>query len=228
MADRLVNERARVGLEVPLAVPPSSHVLAPMSHAGAAVRTPSFHPTGWALADRVLAMIDVYSGGRADVLMRVFSYLCVGGFAGLVNLLLFTFLAGVEHEPFLLAQAVAAEVSLFANFIPNDRITFRHLAGHARSWWARCARFHLTAIGGTLVTIGVSWLMLRLGLTHLVAQGIAIWVALVFNFTFHHLFTYRHVAVEHAPSAAPVAPAPPVAEPVSMYAWARLRPPAEE
>jgi putative flippase GtrA len=92
----------------------------------------------------------------------------------------------------LIAFVVSTEISIMANFIPNDRITFSHLPGHSRSWWQRAGRFHMTAIGGTIVTYVVQF-ALHFGahLTYLIAQSIAIIIALAFNFTFHHLFTYR-------------------------------------
>ncbi len=162
-------------------------------------RQPTYYPTRWALVNRALERVDALTRGRAGVIQRLFTYLLIGGTAALVDLALLWFMLykvvwpanQVLHDT--LANAVAAEISIFANFIPNDRITFSHLPGHSRSWWARCARFHVTCIGGVLVTYAI-WATLHylLGLPPLVAQAIALIVATAFNFTFHHLFTYRH------------------------------------
>ncbi|MBF6590979.1 MAG: GtrA family protein, partial [Ktedonobacterales bacterium] len=130
---------------------------------------------------------------------RLFSYLFIGGFAALVNLgvfwvMLYRITLPVDARlHYLIANLVAAEISIFANFIPNDRITFSHLPGHSRSWWARCGRFHITAIGGTTVTAIVSIALHAAGAPSIIAQASAILLALAFNFTFHHLFTYRHI-----------------------------------
>jgi putative flippase GtrA len=165
----------------------------------AAASHPSYQPTGWALADRALDLVDELSGGKADWFQRLFSYLFIGGAAALVNLAVFWFtlyhvpLPVDAHLHYLIANLVAAEISIFANFVPNDRFTFRHLSGHGRSWLARCGRFHVTAIGGTIVTLVVSLALHFAGLPGMVAQAGAIIVALIFNFTFHHLFTYRHL-----------------------------------
>lgn len=163
---------------------------------------PSYQPTGIALADHILDFVDEVTGGKADWLQRLFSYLAIGGFAALVNLAIYGLLSNDVHAPFLVAELAAAEISILANFIPNDRLTFSHLPGHARSWWTRCLRFHMTAIAGTIVTIVVSYTLQRMGLSHtrteqLIAQACAILVALAFNFTFHHVFTYRHTSVPH-------------------------------
>jgi putative flippase GtrA len=160
-------------------------------------RKPSYQPTGWALADRALDGVDELTGGKADWFQRLFSYLFIGGAAALVNLAVFwvmlyrVALPVDAHLHYLIANLVAAEISIIANFIPNDRFTFSHLPGHDRSWLARCGRFHITAIGGTIVTAAVSLGLHFAGLPGMIAQAGAIIVALVFNFTFHHLFTYR-------------------------------------
>ena len=98
------------------------------------------------------------------IVVQLFSFLCVGGFGAVVNLLCFS---GVYYpllevtNRFLaygISFVVATEVSIVSNFILNDRLTFGDL--HARCW-----------------------------------QAAALIIATAWNFVFHHLFTYRHVAV---------------------------------
>lgn len=164
------------------------------------VHTPSYHPTRWPFVNRVLDMVERVSGGHAGLVQRVFNYLMFGGFAALINLALVTFLYPpyltlpvARRVQFVIAFAVATEVSIIANFIPQDLVTFRHLPGHSRSWFMRCARFHMTSVGGIIVTAIVSFTLREVvGLNITIAQACAIVVALFFNFTFHHLFTYRH------------------------------------
>jgi putative flippase GtrA len=170
---------------------------------GESLHLPSYHATRWDIVNRALELVDERFPGKAGWLQRLVSYLMVGGFAACVNLIVFGILennvsipvADVLHN--LIAFVVATEISIFANFIPNDRITFSHLPGHSRSWWQRCLRFHVTAIGGTIVTYVVQ-LSLYYGahVPHLIAEAIAIIIALAFNFTFHHVFTYRHLHTE--------------------------------
>ena len=130
---------------------------------------------------------------------RLFSFLCIGGFAALINVLCFSIVYYRMERLFngflayMLAFLVATEVSIFANFIPNDRITFRYLSGQIRSWGTRCLRFHLTSIGGTGLTFGLSFSLFHLlHVPPLLAQAAALLIATAFNFVFHHLFTYRH------------------------------------
>jgi putative flippase GtrA len=163
-------------------------------------KQPSYHPTRWPEVNRLLDLADTVTGGHANWVQRTFNYLLFGGFAALVNLVLITFIyKGVKlpvdrHVHYAIAFVLATEVSIIVNFIPQDLVTFRHLPGHSRSALLRCLRFHMTAIGGILVTAAVSFSLHELGLDITIAQAIAIIVALFFNFTFHHMFTYRHQA----------------------------------
>lgn len=161
---------------------------------------PSYHPTRFAIANRALDIADRLTGGRAEWIQRLFSYLFVGGIAAIINLITLQLTlnllapASFAYEiKYNIAFLVATEVSIMANFIPNDRITFSHLAGHSRSWIQRCARFHVTCTGGVIVTYAVANLLhLVLKVPALPSQAVALVIATAFNFTFHHLFTYRH------------------------------------
>lgn len=192
LIDRRVGVRGGSATSGTWALPPSQSSARDYAPSYAPSHAPSYAPTGIPVADRLLAYIDEITGGKADWLQRLVTYLAVGGFGALVNLLVYGLLADGAHAPFLVAELFASEISILTNFSLNDRITFRRLPGHKRSWSVRCLRFHMTAVGGALVTICVSFTLLHFGLPKLVAQACAIVIALAFNFTFHHLFTYRH------------------------------------
>ena len=172
-------------------------------------REPSYYLTRWAIVNRTLAQVDRVTYGRAGVVQRLFTYLLIGGTAAVVNLAMLSLLLYKVMWPtdatvhYIFANVVAYEVSILANFIPNDYFTFRHLAGHNRPWAVRCLRFHITSLSGVAFTFLVSGsLHFFLHLPPLIAQAIALIVAVAFNFTVHHLFTYRHTA---EPSATPAA-----------------------
>ncbi len=170
-------------------------------------RLPSYHPYRWAFANQILDVVDTITGGRAGVCQRFVTYVVIGGFAALVNLAVFYLvfyyikmpISDVVHN--VIASVLAAEISIMANFIPNDFVTFRHLPGRARSWKARCLRFHITSIGGSVLTF-----LIQFGLTHLghvpaiAAEAVALILVLLYNFSFHHIFTYRHVELKPANS----------------------------
>jgi putative flippase GtrA len=190
-----MDPRMMRGSTEPMPVP----TYATTGGAPVATSTTSYHPTRWPWVNRALDMVDRVTGGHAGLFQRVFNYLLFGGFASLINLFIITALyewvkmPGVSSRvQYVIAFAVATEVSIVANFIPQDMVTFSHLPGHSRSWLVRCLRFHLTSLGGVIVTAVVSFsLREKVGLQVTIAQAIAIIVALFFNFTFHHIFTYR-------------------------------------
>ncbi len=167
---------------------------------------PSYHPTQWAIVNRILDVVDRVTKGRADWVVRFVSYIFFGGTAAIVNLAVF--FVALNYIPLhkgslaqnIFASVLACEISLIANFIPNDYFTFRHMPGRERSWGARCARFHITSLIGSGLTV-----LIQLFFSHVVhimpllGQAFALLLVLFYNFSFHHLFTYRHVktAVAH-------------------------------
>jgi len=166
-------------------------------------RQPSYHPTSWDIVNSVLAIADDVTHGRAGLLQRLFTFVLFGGIAAIVNLIVFYIIfyhiaLPVKTEAHnILAFVVASEISLIVNFIPNDRFTFRHLPGRSRSWAARCARFHVTSIGGTILTFLIEFTLSSVfHVPAIVSQAIAIMLVLIYNFSFHHIFTYRHVKTE--------------------------------
>jgi putative flippase GtrA len=171
-----------------------------------AAKQPSYYTTRWPLVNKVLATVDEKSNGRAGVIQRFATFLVVGGIAALVNLAVFqlslillsalapSMIAWLQN---LLAFAAAAEISILANFVLNDPITFSHLPGHNRPWLVRCLRFHVTTILGVTVTFAVENVMhFIVGVPALYAEATGIIIALFFNFTVHHLFTYRHTTAQ--------------------------------
>lgn len=168
-------------------------------------KIPSYQPTRWPVVNRSLDFVDAVTHGRADWAQRLVSYLFVGGFAAVVNLSIFSLIYyKIYPVPpnttdqvqrglhWAVAFVIATEISILANFIPNDYLTFRHLPGHKRSWLARCVRFHMTCVAGTLLTLGISFALHLLFIPAWIAQAVALIVVTAFNFTAHHLFTYRH------------------------------------
>jgi putative flippase GtrA len=167
-------------------------------------KTPTYHPTQWALVNRALDVADVVTRGRADWVQRFVTYAFIGGSAAVINLAIFALMYRVALAPldhgeawqramrWLISFVVASELSIFANFIPNDYFTFRHLPGHKRSWLARAARFNLTCLAGTMLTFVISGALHFLSVEATLGQAIAIALVFLFNFTFHHVYTYRH------------------------------------
>lgn len=165
-----------------------------------ASRLPSYQPTAWVFVNRVLDIVDTRTGGRAAWCQRFFMFACIGGCAAFVNMavfyLVFDAIALPVNEPLhnVIASVLAAAISIIANFVLNDFFTFRHLPGHQRSWLARCARFYITAVGGCVLIFVIQFALSHLlHVRPIIAQAIALIVVLFYNFSFHHIFTYRHI-----------------------------------
>lgn len=163
----------------------------------------SYQPYPWPPLNRVLDIVDEKTNGRAGWLQRFISYLFFGGLAALVNLLVFYvmyyhLLAGftLTHSTLsnVFSYIAAAELSIIANFIPNDRFTFNTLPGAQRPWLQRCARFHMTTVVGSLLTFIIELSLSTFTHTQpIIAEAIATLLVLIYNFSFHHIFTYRHM-----------------------------------
>jgi putative flippase GtrA len=169
----------------------SEDALTPLVH--------TYHSTRWPLVNKLLAIVDTITHGRAGQLQRFISFAFLGGIASLVNLGIFSVMltqkVPTNYEVrYIIAFLLASEISIIVNFSLNDYFTFRHLPGHTRSWSMRCARFHMTSISAILLTLGINFALSHgLGIHPILAQAIAILIVLFYNFTVHHLFTYRHV-----------------------------------
>ncbi len=161
---------------------------------------PSYQPYPWQFLNHALDLVDRLTNGRAGLFQRVISYLFFGGLAALVNLgvfylMYYHLLAAVNNTSLrnILSYIVAAECSIIANFVPNDRFTFKTLPGAKRPWLQRCARFHLTTIVGSLLTFLIEFALSSLtSMQPILAEIIATLLVLIYKFSFHHLFTYAH------------------------------------
>ncbi|HEX4203588.1 MAG TPA: GtrA family protein [Ktedonobacteraceae bacterium] len=161
---------------------------------------PSYQPTRWGIVNRILDRVDDITRGKAGWCQRFFIFACVGGVAALVNLAIFAAimygvpLSTAEWVHNVIASVLAAEISIIANFLLNDYFTFRNLEGHARSWGARFLRFNITCVGGALLTFLIEFGFRFIGhIPAIIGQAAALIIVLFYNFSFHHIFTYRQI-----------------------------------
>src|SRR5260370_20551374 len=164
---------------------------------GTPILTRTYQPYPWKLANQVLDFVDGKTSGKAGQIQRILSYLLFGGLAAVVNLVIFGLVLYRFHFPIsvspqvpnIFAFTIAAECSIIASFLPNDRFTFISLPGAKRPWLQRCLRFHATCIVGTLLTFLLEFALFSLvHKPELLAEALAILILLGYNFTFHHLF----------------------------------------
>lgn len=168
----------------------------------------SYYLTRWAFVNDSLAVVDRVTGGKAGWLQRFVTYFFAGGSAAVVNLIVYFILFHLVFTGFndqnvtqawihkAAAWIPATEISILANFFPNDYLTFRHMPGHNRHITARLLRFHLTCLSGTVLT-AIIFSLLSLIIRPFFAQAAALALVFLYNFTVHHIFTYRHKEVTH-------------------------------
>ncbi|GCE49069.1 putative flippase GtrA [Thermosporothrix hazakensis] len=186
-------------------VPVASLAVEEEASIAAPVRQPSYQPYKWQFLNRVLDIVDGITRGKAGLLQRLTTFLFIGGLGALVNLAVYYLVFNVigwpaqEFVRMVLAWALATEISLMANFIANDLVTFRNLPGHERAWWQRCVRFHVTSLSGSVLTFLIqSSLSTFAHITPIVAQAIALVIVTFYNFSIHHIFTYREAKLKPA------------------------------
>ncbi|MBA3827196.1 MAG: GtrA family protein [Ktedonobacterales bacterium] len=153
----------------------------------------------WAhLYQAAYAMVDAKTGGRAAEVLRLVTFLAVGGSASLLNLACVWSFDRLLHPTsglaIFLVLAAATEISLLANFLLNDRFTFRTMVGEHRTFVQRGVRFHGPAMVGFGLTLLISNLAHHVAhLTLTTSQGVAILIVTVVNFLMHRHWTYREV-----------------------------------
>lgn len=137
--------------------------------------------------------------------VRSLQFLMVSFASAFSNLLYIVALSHLTTLPFWLVSLTSTEFSMVINFVLNDRITFRNLDSN-RPWYMRLARFQVAAIGGNLLTAGISTLIYdggafifaQSGKAHpapvvspVVAQAVAIMLTFFVNFFVHRFWTFK-------------------------------------
>ena len=148
------------------------------------------------------ARLDPYTRGHTAEVMRVVSFLIVGGLGTLVNLACVWVFSRFTSLPYDVYIVLATEIALLCNFWLNDRFTFHSLVDSRRPFWLRCVRFHGPSALGFVLTLVISYLAHHAGhLPPVPAQAVAILIVTVVNFLMHRLWTYR--AAAQAPQKLP-------------------------
>ncbi len=141
------------------------------------------------------ARLEVYTRSHTAEVLRMVSFLIVGGLGAVVNLVCVWGFSRFTALPYDAYIVLATEIALLFNFMLNDRFTFHEMVDGRRPFWLRCVRFHGPAALGFVLTLVISYLGYHAGhLSPVVAQAIAILIVTVVNFVMHRLWTYRAAA----------------------------------
>lgn len=123
----------------------------------------------------------------------------VGGSGVVVDMALLHFLVRQCGWDVSLAKLCAAEAAMLNNFFWNEVWTFRgEAAGSSSNVFGRLLRFHLICgIGIGLAVLLLHLFYARLGLSLLVANGLAIVLVTAWNFWMNALFNWRRGDAAH-------------------------------
>lgn len=154
--------------------------------------------TEWLRA--LYSWVDRASNGRGQSILRLVSFLVVGGSASALNLICVWLFTKIDETrlndaiPVFFLLVLSTEISLIFNFWLNDRFTFRSLIDRRRTWLQRCLRFHGPASVGFALTLIISnSAHYGAHLSPVTAQAIAIVIVTGVNFVMHRFWTYRKV-----------------------------------
>ena len=132
--------------------------------------------------------------GRDRELRRVVAFLIAGGVSAAVTLTVTSVLTEALHHSFFWSAVIGTELGIIVNFIVNDHLAFRDLAGHRRPLPVRLLRFHVTCATGQTVILLLSLLLHdAVHWRAVFAQAVPIVLVTGLNFVMHRFWTYRAV-----------------------------------
>ncbi len=126
---------------------------------------------------------------RTQPVIRKFVKFCIVGATGVVvNSAILFLLHDLLDLSLLIASPIAVEFAILNNFVWNNFWTFRTQGMQLE----RLAKFNLVSLGGLAITTGVLVLLVEYtGMYYLLANLIAICVAMTWNFGINFLWTWR-------------------------------------
>ena len=129
---------------------------------------------------------------RTGELTRIIKFVVVGGTGSAVNLGLLAVLKEGAGLHYLLAGAIAFEISVVWNFVLNDRFTFGDRKPSGGGFGDRLLRFNVTSLGGFVIYIGILGLLtIGFGLFYILSAAIGIVFGFGWNFLVNSAWTWR-------------------------------------
>lgn len=115
----------------------------------------------------------------------------VGIFGALVNYFFLYIFYGVFEWHYILAAAMALEISMFSGFFLNDTWTFK--GGNGRTW-QRFLKFNAVSIVGVAINLIVLWILKERFLPNVYfAEGFGILAGWLWNFFVNYKWTWKNV-----------------------------------
>jgi len=125
--------------------------------------------------------------------VRRFITFALVGASGAGIVLFLTWLGVNLHLHYILAAAIAIEVSIGWAFLLNDRITFRDkVYNYQKSKTLfRFLKYNTSSLGGEAINLSTLFLLTSIGFFYLHSEVVAIFVAFFFNYTVSRKWVWR-------------------------------------
>lgn len=129
---------------------------------------------------------------RTGEINRILKFVVVGLTGTIVNLGILAILKEWAGIYYLLAGAIAFEVSVIWNFLLNDRFTFGDRKKPEGTFFGRLLRFNVTSLGGFVIYLAMLALLTQVfGLYYIVSAAVGIVLGFGWNFTVNSAWTWR-------------------------------------
>jgi dolichol-phosphate mannosyltransferase len=129
---------------------------------------------------------------RTGELRRMLKFIGVGLSGSVVNLSLIALLREAVGFNYLLAGAIAFEISVIWNFMLNDRFTFSDRKRDGSKFISRLWRFNTTSLGGFIIYVCLLAAFTELiGLHYILSAAVGIIAAFGWNFFINSTWTWK-------------------------------------
>jgi len=125
--------------------------------------------------------------------MKIFLKFGIVGLSGIVvNTGMLFFLTEYMHVFYLLSSACAIEVSIWSNFILNEKWTFSNRTCTLKSVRHRLLSYNILTVGGMAINMGTLFVLTEYsGLFYLYANLIGIFIAFAWNYLLNRTITWK-------------------------------------
>ena len=135
---------------------------------------------------------------------RLISFSLIGFGVFALGICFQAFLVRLMHVPTVSAYVIQVALSVQANFVANLRWTW---SDRNAPFWCSCLRYNVKRAVGTLLSLALYPLLIKLGMNYLIANGMLVVLLTPANYALGHWWTFaardrrvRDIKLDEAPS----------------------------
>jgi putative flippase GtrA len=126
---------------------------------------------------------------------RLMSFSLIGFGVFVLGIFFQTFLVRALHVPAVPAYVTQLVLSVQLNFLANFKWTW---SDRKAPFWRSCWRYNIKRAGGTLLSLALYPLLVRLGMNYLIANGLLVVLLTPANYILGHFWTFASARPERA------------------------------